>query len=109
MQVLGKATLTADATVKEFEKGSVANFSVAINRVYKNDKKEKVEKTIFMDCRMSRKSFSEDFLNTVLAKGTTVNISGTLENAPNEKDGKTYENLHIRVNDIDLVKTPKKD
>lgn len=62
------------------------------------------DKPTFYACRMSKTAISES-----LTKGRRVTIIGQLKIEVNVKDDKTYVNLDVWINNLELGAHPKQD
>lgn len=92
--------LTADCEVQKAKDGSeYIRFTVAVN-----DSKtaSQDEKPTFYSCRMKRTGAAE-----LLKKGRFVAVTGNLKVNVNQKEDKTYVNLDVWVNIIDIAPIAK--
>jgi len=78
--------LGADPEVFTFDNGDKqVSFSVGVNESYKNDKGEKIEKTVWVNF-VSYKGFAE-VIEKYLKKGSKVYVEGKMRVKDYEKDG----------------------
>lgn len=85
--------LTADCvSVKSKDGTDFIKFTVAVNGPSKDDK------PTYYTCWTRRNGVAD-----ILKKGRHVAVSGSLAVTINEKDGKTYTNLDIWVNSLELT------
>ena len=90
--------LAADCEiVKGKDEAEFIRFTVAAN-----DPAEKDEKPTYYTCRMKKTGIAE-----YLKKGRFVSIIGNLKMNVVEKDDRTYVNLDVWVNSLDLAPFPK--
>lgn len=91
--------LVADARTGSTPSGtSVCNFKVASDVGYGDNKR-----TNYVECALWGKR-AEGGLVEYLKKGTAVYVSGELTiNEPREHKGKYYNDITLRVNDLDLI------
>lgn len=96
--------LTGDAEVREVKNGKkVTNFTVALNKRWKDKEGEVHEKTAFVDCAYWVNSGVADYLT----KGTIVEISGWMEaRAWVAGNGDAKANLTCMVENIKLFGNP---
>lgn len=88
------------------EKTTVANFSIASNRVFINKKRERKEITDWHDCRL----WNRDNLVPYLTKGTQILVVGTLvNNLWEDKHGQKRKDEIIEVKSIQLLDFKKAD
>lgn len=96
--ILISGNLAKDCEVIQGKEGSeLLRFDVAVK-----DGRDKDEKPAYYTCRMKKTGISE-----YLKKGRFVSIIGNLKVSVVEKDGKTYVNLDVWVNNLDLAPLPK--
>ncbi|ERL64102.1 single-stranded DNA-binding protein [Schleiferilactobacillus shenzhenensis] len=92
--------LTQDVEVKHTESGiAVANFTVAVERHFKNAEGEK--QADFVTCKMWRKS-AENFANFT-CKGSLVGILGEVRTHTYEKDGQKVYRTDIEADTFALL------
>jgi single-strand DNA-binding protein len=96
--------LTGDAEVREVKNGKkVTNFTVALNKKWKDKEGEVHEKTAFVDCAYWVNSGVADYLT----KGTIVEITGWMEaRAWVAGNGDAKANLTCAVENIKLFGNP---
>ena len=93
-------------TTKEIEKKTtpggvtVANFNVATNSYYKNDKGEKVDKPEFHNVVAFGKL--AEIIEKYVDKGQIIMIEGKLSTSSWEKDGKKYYRTDIIADGLQL-------
>jgi len=86
---------------------SVIEFGLALNQRYRNDKNEKKEKTVFVDCQAwrGRAQVVEDHLKI----GQVVCLVGKIDRETWEKDGQKRSRTFVSIDDIVLLNTePRK-
>lgn len=91
--------LTSDPEKKSLKSGaSLLNFSVAVNRRWRNKQDQWEEETSFFDCT----AWSElaDNIEASLSKGSRVIVTGRLEQQTWEKDGKNQSKIVLVAEDI---------
>ena len=99
---INKATIQgrvgSDPEIKEFENGKLASFSVATNEGYKNKSGDWVDKTTWhkIKCFGSLAAFVEKHVK----KGMIVNVEGSIDIAPAEKDGVKFSYCTIKAHAI---------
>lgn len=93
IQIIGH--LGKDAEVKRFGETDYTSFSVAVTEKVKGE-----DVTTWFDCL---KYGSNDNLRPYLIKGTKVFIQGNFNAKTSEKDGKTYLNLNVNVDKLQLI------
>ena len=90
--------LTKPAEVKQLQSGtSLCVFTIAVNSGYAEK-----EHTDFVDCAIFGKR-AESKLPGFLIKGTKVLVSGDLQLAVREYNDKTYANMKLTVDKLDLI------
>lgn len=96
--------VTADAVVREVKNGKkVTNFTVALNKRWKDKEGEAHEKTAFVDCAYWVNAGVADYLT----KGTIVEISGWMEaRAWVAGNGDAKANLTCTVENVKLFGNP---
>jgi single-strand DNA-binding protein len=96
--------VTAEAEVREVKNDKkVTNFTVALNKKWKDKDGETHEKTVFVDCAYWVNSGVAEFL----AKGTIVEISGWMDaRAWVSGNGDARANLTCTVEQIKLFGNP---
>lgn len=91
--------LAADCEIVQGKDGAeFIKFAVASN----DPKAEKDEKPTYFSCRMKKTGVAD-----LLKKGRFVTVLGNLKVSTNVKDDKTYVNLDVWVNTIELAPTIK--
>lgn len=104
LKVILNGALGADAEVREVGNQKAINFSVAVNKSYKNSEGTKVEKTDWISAVIWKKSDASIKIADYLKKGTKVLIEG--EPGVDSfigKDGKAAGHLTVIVREVDLV------
>lgn len=93
--------LTADPELKQTNSGTpVCSFSVAVNRAYSGESKEKT--TDFINCTAWRKT--AEFLCKYFKKGSCVCLEGQLNvRAWEDKDGKKRFSTEVNVENVCFV------
>ena len=94
--------LGSDAEVKELGNNkTVINFSVAHTEVFHNEKKEKVERTHWVRCRVWNRNVK---LAEYLKKGKSVICEGLpVANAYITKDGEAAGNVELNVHNLEFL------
>jgi single-strand DNA-binding protein len=91
-----------DPEIKNFEKGKLANFSLATNEVYKNEKGEKVEETQWH--RVSAWGKSADIIEKYVGKGKEIALEGKLIHRNyDDKNGEKRYITEIRASQVMLL------
>lgn len=93
IQIIGN--LGNDAEVKRFSDTDYTSFSIAVTEKIKND-----DVTTWFECL---KYGSNENLRPYLVKGTKVFIQGNLSAKLSESNGKTYLNLNVNVDKLQLI------
>lgn len=105
VQVYGH--LTADADLQKAENGnSVLRFSIATNKVYRNENGE-LKKTVDFFPFVVFGTYADN-VASYLTKGTGVIVSGSLRQHKWEKDGVKRNTMTVSVRRIQIVSTKKK-
>ena len=92
--------LSKDVELKTFENGDrVANFSLAVQRNYKNKQGE--YDCDFIECRA--KNATADILSTYFKKGDFCPVSGELYTRKYKKDGVGKTVTYVEVNNVTFV------
>ena len=98
--VIISGNLAKDCEVVSSKEGNeFIRFDVAVN-----DSREKEEKPTYYTCRMKKTGVSE-----YLKKGRFVTVMGSLKVAVVTKDDKTFVNLDVWVQNLDLAPLPKEN
>lgn len=92
--------ITADLQTKQVGQSSVCEFSIAVNEVYYDANKKKIEKVHFFDC--SAWGNTGDNIAKFFIKGQKIAIVGTLKQDRWEKDGEKRSKVVIRVDSFDF-------
>lgn len=92
--------ITADLTTKAVGQSSVCEFSIAVNEVYYDQQKQKVEKVHFFDC--SAWGNTGDNIAKFFSKGQKIALTGQLKQDRWEKDGEKRSKVGIRVDSFDF-------
>ena len=96
--ILISGNLAKDCEVIQGKDGAeLLRFDVAVK-----DGRDKEEKPTYNTCRMKKTGIAE-----YLKKGRFVSIIGNLKVNVVEKDDRTYVNLDVWVNSLDLAPLPK--
>ena len=103
--VILRGRLVKDVEVRYTSTGkAVANFTLAVNRLTKNDKDE--YDVDFINCVIFNKS--SEFMQKYTNKGDMVEITGSIQTSNyKDKDNKTIYKTDIIVNTIELVSSKK--
>jgi single-strand DNA-binding protein len=100
-QVIISGRLTRDAALKTLSSGSsVAELSVASNRIWNDRNGEKKEETVFVDVDLWGKQ--AEYFGNNLKKGDYVMVTGRLRRESWETDGQKRSKLSLRADKIDL-------
>ncbi|MBW2471564.1 MAG: single-stranded DNA-binding protein [Deltaproteobacteria bacterium] len=100
-QVIVRGRLTRDASLKTLPSGSsVAELSVASNRIWNDRNGNKQEETVFVDVDLWGKQ--ADYFGNNLKKGDYVMVTGRLRRETWETDGQKRSKLSLRADKIDL-------
>ncbi len=94
--------LTKDSEYKELSKTNLVEFSLAVNRKYKDN-----ESTTYVDCIMFGDRASK--LSDYLVKGKYLIVNGELRQETWEKDGQKRSKLSLVVNDVVFAPGSKQD
>lgn len=103
-KVILMGNLTRDIELRTTTSGqSVANFTIAVSRVWKDKSGERQEDTAFIDCE-AWGSFGE-MLSKYFSKGNPILVSGRLrQDSWEDKDtGKKRSTLRVVVEDFSFV------
>lgn len=101
-QVIISGRLTRDASLKTLSSGSsVAELSVASNRIWNDRNGDKQEETVFLDVDLWGKQ--ADYFGNNLRKGDYVMVTGRLRRESWEtEDGQKRSKISLRADKIDL-------
>lgn len=100
-QVIISGRLTRDASLKTLSSGSsVAELSVASNRIWNDRNGNKQEETVFVDVDLWGKQ--AEYFGNNLKKGDYVMVTGRLRRESWETDGQKRSKLSLRADKIDL-------
>lgn len=92
--------ITRDIELRTSDTGiSVARFSVAVNRRFKN--KDGNYDADFIQCVAFRQT--ADFLNKYFGKGSAISLCGSLQSRSYEKDGETRYTQEVVVDEVSFV------
>ncbi len=98
--VIISGNLAKDCEVVSGKEGNeFIRFDVAVN-----DGREREEKPTYYTCRMKKTGVSE-----YLKKGRFVTVLGSQKVSVVTKDGKTFVNLDVWVQNLDLAPLPKEN
>lgn len=92
--------ITADLETKTVGTTSVCEFSIAVNEVYYDAQKTKVEKVHFFNCSAWGKMGEN--IAQYFSKGQKIALVGSLAQDRWEKDGEKRSVVKIRVNTFDF-------
>ena len=95
--------LTKDPEVKVVAEKSVVNFTLAVNRNYKN--KEGVVEADFIQCQAWDKP--AEFIGSYVKKGNLVSIVGSIHTRTYEKDTVRHYVTEINVNSVQQLEKKK--
>lgn len=94
--------LTRSAELKYLNSGTaVSNFSIAINKVHKNDKGEKIEQVSYFDIVLYGKPAIN--LQQYLLRGKQVGIEGELRQDRWTKDNQSFSRVYIVASNVMLL------
>ena len=100
-QVIISGRLTRDASLKTLPSGSsVAELSVASNRIWNDRNGDKQEETVFVDVDLWGKQ--SNYFGNNLKKGDYVMVTGRLRRETLETDGQKRSKISLRADKIDL-------
>ena len=100
-QVIISGRLTRDASLKTLSSGSsVAELSVASNRIWNDRNGNKQEETVFVDVDLWGKQ--AEYFGNNLKKGDYVMVTGRLRRESWETEGQKRSKLSLRADKIDL-------
>jgi len=100
-QVIMSGRLTRDASLKTLSSGSsVAELSVASNRIWNDRNGNKQEETVFVDVDLWGKQ--ADYFGNNLKKGDYIMVTGRLRRESWETDGQKRSKISLRADKIDL-------
>lgn len=100
-QVIISGRLTRNASLKTLSSGSsVAELSVASNRIWNDRNGNKQEETVFVDVDLWGKQ--AEYFGNNLKKGDYVMVTGRLRRESWETDGQKRSKLSLRADKIDL-------
>jgi len=98
--------LTKDPEVKVIGQGTaVCNFTLAVNRNFKNDAGE-VEAD-FIQCQAWKGQ--AEFIGSYLKKGNLISLTGSINTRTYEKDGITRYITEVNVNNVQSLESKKSD
>jgi single-strand DNA-binding protein len=105
--IINKATLTADAEIKDVNGTTLVTFSVAHNEHWKDKQGEKQSKVTFFKCQ---KWNGSQAMASALKKGTVLYLEGTPQaEAYTNKDGELVTSIVCNVSYFEFISSPKKD
>ena len=100
-QVIMSGRLTRDASLKTLSSGSsVAELSLASNRIWNDRSGNKQEETVFVDVDLWGKQ--AEYFGNNLKKGDYIMVTGRLRRESWETDGQKRSKLSLRADKIDL-------
>lgn len=97
-QIIGN--LTADVTLKPVGENQVADFSIAVNEVFYNAKKEKVENVHYFNC-VAWGKLGENIAK-FFTKGQKIALTASLRQDRWEKDGEKRSVVKLNVTGFDF-------
>jgi single-strand DNA-binding protein len=104
--LIGNLTRKPELRFVGEKKVAVANFSVAVNRYFKNAKGEREQEVTFVDCEAW--ATGAENMEKWLDKGNKVALTGSLKQESWEKDGQKHTKLKLRVENFENL-SPRKD
>ena len=105
--IITKATLTADAEIKDVKGTLLVSFSVAHNDNWRDKQGEKQSKTTFFKCQ---KWNGSQAMANAFKKGTVLYLEGTPQvEAYTNKQGEIVGNIVCNIGFFEFVSSPKKD
>lgn len=91
------ARLTRDPELRTTQSGvSVASFSLAVDRRFKNQSGER--ETDFINCQAWRNN--AEFITKYFQKGSMISVVGSIQTGKYEKDGRTIYTTDIVVDEV---------
>ncbi len=97
MEIIGR--LTRDAEVRTVNSSKVVNFSIAMNKSYRNKQGERVQITDYVDCAYWRTEKVAQYLT----KGALVQLTGWMTpRAWTDREGKAHAVLNFRTDIIEF-------
>lgn len=88
--------------IKQFDNGSVANFSLATNETYKDRNGEKVQRTEWHNIRIGIPSLV-DIVQKYVKKGDPIYLEGKIRTREYEKEGQKRYITEINVESLRLM------
>lgn len=101
-KVVLMGNLTRDPELRNTPSGqSVAGFSLAVNRSWKNQQGETVEAVDYIDCNAWGKA--GEIIAQYMQKGGAILVSGRLQQRAWEQDGQKRSKVEVVVEDFNFV------
>lgn len=91
-----------DPEVKQFDNGSVANFSLATSETYKDKSGERVKRTEWHNLSVGAPGLV-DVVSKYVKKGDLLYVEGKIRTREYEKEGQKRYLTEIRVENIQLM------
>lgn len=104
-KVILLGNLTKDPELRTIPSGqTVASFSLAVNRSWKNAAGEQQEAVDYIDCNAWGKA--GELISQYMSKGRSLLVSGRLQQRSWEKDGQKRSKIEVVVEDFNFVGGP---
>lgn len=104
-KVILMGNLTKDPELKTIPSGqTVASFSLAVNRSWKNAAGEQQEAVDYIDCNAWGKA--GELISQYMQKGRALLVSGRLQQRSWEQDGQKRSKVEVVVEDFNFVGGP---
>ena len=104
-KVFLKGNLTSDPNIREVNIGekvsTVANFTIAVSRHYKQKDGETKQQTEFIDCEAWDSAAIT--MGKILHKGDPILLEGSLKKEQWEKDGQKHSRVKVRTTTFDKL------
>lgn len=101
-KVILMGNLTRDPELRSTPSGqSVAGFSLAVNRSWKNANGETQEAVDYIDCNAWGKA--GEIISQYMTKGSAILVSGRLQQRSWEQDGQKRSKVEVIVEDFNFV------
>jgi single-strand DNA-binding protein len=101
-KVVLMGNLTRDPELRTTPNGqTVASFSLAVNRTWKNAQGEQQEAVDYIDCNIWGKP--AEIINQYMRKGSGILVSGRLQQRSWEQEGQKRSKVEVVVEDFNFV------
>ena len=94
--------LGKDPEIKQFDNGSIANFTMATNESYKDKSGNRVDKTEWHNITVGMPSLV-DLVQKYFKKGDPIYVEGKLQTREYEKEGQKHYMTQIKVDTIKFL------